>query len=306
MNPDQPNPAPPQEGCRATASRSDDTVQNTLKSLELEMRVQSLAKTIRDYSGEGSRHFHDWVKDVEKAGIALNADDQRYKSLVLQTLRGPAGDFVTRLIRVDPNIPWPGICQALYDQYSDINDTQLAIQKLRRLTQNAGESIQNFAMRVMVLADDAYAGHDMNNPLIQSALIETLVDGVRDNGVARKLIRENPDKFEKAVAVAEQQATRAFNIRRREEPMDVNLVSQDDSNSEITQRLDKLVDAVGQLLVKDKNSKKETQNKGKQGGKTRFKWTEDGKPICHYCGKIGHTQSKCFSKKKAEKQKSEN
>ena len=264
------------------------------------MRVQSLAKTIRDYSGEGSRHFHDWVKDIEKAGITLNADDQRYKSLVLQTLRGSAGDFVTRLIRVQPNITWPSIRQALYDQYSDINDTQLAIQKLRRLTQNAGESIQNFAMRIMVLADDTYAGHDTNNPLIQSALIETLVDGVRDNGVARKLIRENPDKFEKAVAVAvaEQQATRAYNIRRREQPMDVNLVSQEDSNSEITQRLDKLVDAVGQLLVKDKNSKKETQTKGKQGGKSRFKWTEDGKPICHYCGKIGHTQSKCFSKRK--------
>ena len=224
----------------------------------------------------------------------------------MQTLRGPAGDFVTRLIRVQPNITWPSIRQALYDHYSDINDTQLAIQKLCRLTQNAGESIQNFAMRIMILADDAYAGHDMNNPLIQSALIETLVDGVRDNGVARKLIRENPDKFEKAVALAEQQATRAYNIRRREEPMDVYWVSQDNSNSEITQRLDKLVDAVGQLLVKDKNSKKETQNKGKQGGKSRFKWAEDGKPICHYCGKVGHTQSKCFSKKKAEKQKSEN
>ena len=48
----------------------------------------------------------------------------------------------------------------------------------------------------MLLGEDAYAGEDMNNPLIQAALIEALVDGVKDNRVARKLIRENPSKID--------------------------------------------------------------------------------------------------------------
>ena len=78
----------------------------------------------------------------------------------------------------------------------------------------------------MLLGKDAYVGGDMNNLLIQATLIEAFVDGVKDNGVARKLIRENPSKSDQAVALAsaEQQADKAFNIRRRDEPMEIDEV----------------------------------------------------------------------------------
>ena len=70
------------------------------------------------------------MRDIERVGIALNADDEQYKALVLQTLKGSAADFVARLIQNNDRISWQAIRAQLFSQYSDINDSQLALQKL--------------------------------------------------------------------------------------------------------------------------------------------------------------------------------
>ena len=41
-----------------------------------------------------SRKFRDWLREIDRAGAIVDATDERYKSFVLQTLRGNAADFL--------------------------------------------------------------------------------------------------------------------------------------------------------------------------------------------------------------------
>ena len=92
---------------------------DSFRLLQKEMRAQGLVKQIRDFSGEGTKLFQDWLKDIETVGNALNADHDRYKSSTLQTLRGPAADFVSRKLAEAPQITWPQLRHQLLRQYSD-------------------------------------------------------------------------------------------------------------------------------------------------------------------------------------------
>lgn len=273
-------------------------VHDSFKLLQMEMRAQGLVKQIRDFSGEGTKRFRDWLKDMERVGNAIDADAERYKSLALQTLRGPAADFVARRLEETPNMNWQQLKQLLLGQFSDEGEAHLALLKLRRLKQAKGESVQNFGERIMSLAGEAYVGQNPNNPLIQSALVEVLVEGVSNDTIARRLIRESPDTLGEALTIAtrEQQAAKSFSMRRRvEEPMDVNeLASKDGSDqkrlSHLESNIEVLTNQLGKLL--------EVQGRAKsENGGQRYKWTEDGRPICSHCNKAGHIRRNCYSLK---------
>ena len=131
--------------------------------LQMEMRAQGLVKQIRDFSGEGVKWFRDWLKDMERVGNAIDADGERYKSLALQTLRGPAADFVGWRLEETPNMNWQQLKQQLLRQYSDEGEAHLAVLKLRWLKQAKGESVQNFGERIMSLAGEACVGQNHTN-----------------------------------------------------------------------------------------------------------------------------------------------
>ena len=275
-------------------------VQDSFKQLQLEIRADSLSKHVRDFNGEGSRRFQEWIRDIERVGTALNADDERYRVLALQTLKGPAADFLTRILRTNPNLNWDRIKRRLGQQYSDQSDVHLTQQKLRRLTQQKGESVQTFSERILGLADDAYPGHNIDNPLIQSVLIDAFIDGLTDDHIARRLIRNVPGTFNQAVQVAadEQQASRAFSIRRRDEPMEVDSIAVENGQAigQLRKQMEVLNTKIGQM------TQGETIPKSKFGSKKpRYEWTSEGKPICFFCKKIGHKQSQCYSKKRQQK-----
>ena len=227
----------------------DDTgvvFKNGLEELKLELRAQGVLKQIREFDGEGSRKFKEWSREVERAGSVISASDERLKTIALQTLKGSAADFCARIMRLQPHISWVELKRVLFTQYSDTGDSHIAKTKLRNLKQRKGESIQNFVERIFSLGDEAFAGEDLNNPLIQSTLIDTLVEGVINDSVSRKIIREKPETLDRALSLAlrEQQDSKAFELRRRhEEPMDVSYVS------ESNKKFDLLADAVLQLEI---------------------------------------------------------
>ena len=82
-----------------------------------------------------SRKFRDWLREIDRAGAIVDATDERYKSFVLQTLRGNAADFLSRVLRLTPDITWARLRESLIQQYSDTGDARIAKTKLRRLTQ---------------------------------------------------------------------------------------------------------------------------------------------------------------------------
>ena len=205
-----------------------EAFEKSIRKLQLEFRTQGIKATVRTFSGEGARKFADWLKDMKKASTLIGYDNDWLRSLALETLQGSTADFLARKIKTNPHITFDEIKKVMTDQYSDLVDAQLALHQLRKTRQRPDENVQNYAERLIVLCDDAYPGDNITVDHIQKQLVETFTDGVKDNAIARKLIREKPITLEKALEIAtqEQQTARAFELRREETPMEVDAISQ--------------------------------------------------------------------------------
>ena len=97
------------------------------------MRANSLGKQIRDFSSDGAKRFQDWLSDIDRVGQALHADNERYKTLAFQSLRGAAGTFLSRYVRDHPNHTWAQIRAALVAQYKEEPKTKSSSAKGRRI-----------------------------------------------------------------------------------------------------------------------------------------------------------------------------
>ena len=53
---------------------------------------------LREFDGEGGKKFKEWLKEVERAGVAIGTDDERFKSFTLQFMKDVAADFAVRII----------------------------------------------------------------------------------------------------------------------------------------------------------------------------------------------------------------
>lgn len=293
-----------------------NVIRDSFRTLQMEMRANALSRQIRDFSGDGGKRFKDWLSDIERVCQALDADVERYKALCFQTLKGSAGNFFARHIQANPNHNWQRIKQALTAQYAEDCDAHIAGQKLRRLTQKQGESVQSFAERIQTLAREAY--QDINQPLIQTIMVDVLIDGTRDDTIARRLILERPNDLNAALTLAinEQTASKTFKMRRKneEEPMDISTVQTDPKDARISKLEDNLGIVVAQMgHVLDKLHPQNTRqifggnrpsfDRSKQnfggnrptvsGNRPPHKWTSDGKPICSNCHKPGHVFRDC-------------
>ena len=218
-----------EQEAQAQAQIGMGPLRDAFHQLQMELRASRLGKRVSDFSGESPKKFREWISDIERVGRALNADDNTMKALCLESVKGTAAEFFSRITTANPQATWREIRNLLHEQYSDTNDTHLATQRLRRVRQKRGETVQSFAERIRILANDAYPNQDIAHPFVQNALIETLIEGVLDDAVAKRLIRHTPDTFQGAVtlAVQEQQAARHFELRRgTDEPMDVSMSSQ--------------------------------------------------------------------------------
>lgn len=298
-----------------------------IEKLQLEFRTQGVKNSVRTFSGEGARKFADWLKDMRKAAALMGGEDGTMKTLALQTLQGSAGDFLARKIRANPGLTWDEIKRIMTDQYSDLADAQLALRQLRKMKQKNDENVQNFAERLIVLADDAYPGEDIDEDYIQQQLVETFTDGVKEGSIARKLLRQRPETLNAAVEIAtqEQQTTRAYELRRQETPMEVDAIGQiekalekrvDELASKVDNALSLLVAAVQQpAQVQQPPQAQSTSNRRQNSGSNprrqrnntnvNYEFTETGRPICYFCKRIGHIQSRCRSKNSQQNQNSQ-
>ena len=126
-------------------------------------------------------------------------------------------------------------------QYSDVSDAHIALQTLRKIKQKPEESKQGFAERIRQLAAEAYPNVNLKQALIQNSLIDALIDGVHNDGIAKKLMRNRPQyqTFDQAVTAAVQgQQINKFGVRRSgEEPMDISTVRRQSSKNARGQNL---------------------------------------------------------------------
>lgn len=300
----QPQIQPPAQPPTAPDTLSANLSQN-FKSILLEMRLQGLVALITPFEGESARNFRLWLRDMEKVGMSVGNDDDRLKVLAIQTLKGPAAQFVSRTLRSNPTMAWPQLKQALLSRFSDISDTQVALQSLKRATQRQDESVQSFSERIITLGEEAFETLDLSHVLIQQQLVDAFIQGVRDDKIARRIIEKRPETLALAVKIAtnQQMTNKTFQLRRQlEEPMDVSQIESRQRLAKLEGAVQNLQGLLGDVLAIDKAQGPPNRTFQNQRKKSPFKWTPDGKPVCAFCGKIGHIRAKCWSKNNQHRQ----
>ena len=283
-----------------------DIVTDHLTKLEQEMRATGAHDHIKTFSGEEETScFIQWLKAMEQLQVTLQATDGRMRFITLQTLTGPAVEYVTGIINNTPNISWDTLKQLLRDHFTDLSDVLYARKTLKGLKQHSGESVQNFMQRVRGLAEEGYPGHDLKQNLLQEKLVDFFLDGLECNDMVKQLLRLRPETLDQALelAIHEQVTNKMFQLRRGPTTTTLNSIQREPrhfgENENCTKqhdldlRLTRLEQEVGVLLSQ---SRELTSN---QNDVPRtYAEVVQGHLFCNHCQKAGHASSSCWSKAK--------
>ena len=190
---------------------------------------QTAQSSLTKFNGDPKK-FQDWVRSFEKYALLVNnSTDDNLKAVALQTAEGPVSDFLVRTFKSGVHRTWDDILKELKARFGEIVDSQHGLQVLRTTRQKATETVQIYAERLLCVAEQAWPGEPLAQPLIQQQLIDIFIDGLLDSTIARKVLREAPDALGRAVhiAVSEQNLAKKFTLRNRALPSSIPRVNRE-------------------------------------------------------------------------------
>ena len=242
---------------------------------------------------------------MKEVDLALNqVPANKITSLVSRTTTGPPRWEVERYIqqRVTADniqrdqVPWPDIKQHASNAFLHVDEANALRDEVERVQQSPFEPEASYSRRFRETADAAYPV-GQRNPDQDRILLRAFARGLRSSEMARKLVEEGrPATLEAAfVQVAEYSEGKDAYARLglREEAMEVGPVSpvpQVPAVAKPTPFEEKLMSRLAKMEARLDQPR--LQRKG-QGQGMEMKWTNDGKPVCFKCGKIGHMGREC-------------
>ena len=253
---------------------------NHLKGLSNAVSTQGISQLIPSYDGIPSK-FKEWIKNIEKYSLLMNIPHGRIKLITYQTSSGSVSSFLKRLLENNENLTWPQVKAELATVFAEITDSQHAFLLLRKCKQKQGESVQIFAERLLALAEEAYANESSGAKIIDRQLVGFFIDGLYHDYLKLKVMRENPDNFQTAIQIAQNEQ----NLRKR---FDLRSGNRNKNGNH----------TIDEEILADVNYYK-TQRYcyycNKQG---HLKRNCRSKKICWNCQKLGHIKRNCQNKTK--------
>ena len=100
-----------------------------------------------------------------------------------------------------PQENWARLKQELTARFCDVTDQMHAFTLLRNVRQKVGENVQIYAERLLTLGKDSFPP-DTDRQTVERQLIGFFVDGLLQDSLKMKLMRDNPNTFQAAVNTA--------------------------------------------------------------------------------------------------------
>ena len=189
------------------------SVDEQMNHLTTTMGAQGIAKVVPNFDGSNPKEFKDWVKNIEKFATLTGIQDEKIKLVAYQASRGPVSDYLKRYMDENPTHDWNRIKTELKSCFGDVVDSQHALLLLRKVKQKPQETIQVYAERLLALGEDAFEGQ--TNDAVQKQLVGYFIDGLYQDNMKLKIMRDNPHTLNAAVTVAsrEQNLQKRFQLR---------------------------------------------------------------------------------------------
>ena len=177
---------------------------------------QAVSLTIKTFDGTKAADFKDWITSIDKHAYLYGNSDEKRKLTAYQASSGAVSDFIKRFLDSRPTENFNTLRRELSNRFSDVADRAHAFALLGKTKQKQDEGVQIYAERLLTLAREAYDNvQDGAAAIVDQQLIEFFIDGLRNDTIKLKILRDRPDTFERAVRLAmeEQNLRKRFEIR---------------------------------------------------------------------------------------------
>jgi hypothetical protein len=245
----------------------------------------SVVGTIGTFNGEPAK-FRTWIKAVEKyvllAGTARNSAIR----IAFQTSQGLVSDYIQR--QLGDHLTWDELKRQLTQRFGEVTDRHHAFALLQKCRQRKEESVPLYSERLLELANDAYPD-GLGGP-VQRQLVDFFIDGLADDGLKLKVLREEPLCIEEAINTAHREASlrKRFSLRLNQGP------SRDTPRPTLNHESRKVEPMeIGHMRAKG------CFKCGKQGHRAKDCRTvlavsrRDKALVCWRCGQPGHLRREC-------------
>lgn len=154
------------------------------------------------FKGDSPTEFKAWCKQIDKAALLHDISEEKKKFLAYKFSHGAVSEFIHRNLTQTPDTTWPELLRELTNRFGEVSDSHLKFTQLSNICQRPHEMVQNYAERIIQLAQEAYANYDQHLPLIENQLTGIFLKGLSDEAIKVRLLRERPATFQEAVRIA--------------------------------------------------------------------------------------------------------
>ena len=193
---------------------AQNSVLNHLNTAIKNQRIYpTLLETVPVFDGDRTR-CRAWLEALEKHFDINKCNNTQKINSAYLTARGIVSDLIKRWQKDVPAAPgvvrtYEELKEEIIANFSEVTDSNHALDLLRRCKQKPGESITVFAERIYKLSKDAYSLSELAEPsaerLAQRQLVDQFVDGLLDRSIRLKIMRQAPKTLTEATRIAREE-----------------------------------------------------------------------------------------------------